>query len=74
MFSLYYAYLYFLVDSHFGFKGKTLVMISPVPDHCHFFHTVRPFLQFYFSIYSTLISNLTNFCICSCMLKTSGVQ
>ena len=26
-----------LVDSHFGFEGKTLVMIAPVPDHCNFF-------------------------------------
>ena len=26
-----------VVDSHFGFEGKTLVMIAPVPDHCNFF-------------------------------------
>ena len=25
-----------LFDSHFGFKGKTLVVIVPVPDHCNF--------------------------------------
>ena len=25
------------VDAHFGFEGKTLVMIAPVPDQCNFF-------------------------------------
>ena len=26
-----------LVDFQFLFKGKTLVIITPVPDHCYFF-------------------------------------
>ena len=26
-----------LVDVRFPFEGKTLVLITPVPDHCYFF-------------------------------------
>ena len=32
MFSLYFDF--FLVISHFGFVGGTLVLIAPVPGHC----------------------------------------
>ena len=35
--SFYYVYFLTLVDSHFGFVGKTFIMIAPVPDHCNFF-------------------------------------
>ena len=35
-----------LVDFQFLFEGKTLFLITPVPDHCYCFHTVRSFLQF----------------------------
>ena len=27
-----------LVISHFGFEGKTLVLIAPVPGHCFSFY------------------------------------
>ena len=34
MFYLYFDLLYFLVISHFGFKGGTLVLIASVIGHC----------------------------------------
>ena len=34
MFSLYFDLWYFLVISHFGFEGGTLVLIASVPGHC----------------------------------------
>ena len=32
----FYCLFVILVDSHFGFKGKTMVMIAPVLVHCNF--------------------------------------
>ena len=40
MFSLNHVYLY-LVISHLGFEGETLVLITRVPSHC------LPFLLLY---------------------------
>ena len=34
VFSLYFAYCFCLVISHFGFEGGTLVLIASVPGHC----------------------------------------
>ena len=60
-----------LVDSHFGFEGKTLVMIAPVPDHPNFFSYSQTLFANIFCIYS--ISNLTSFVFVVLCLKTSGV-
>ena len=32
-----------LVISHFGLEGKTLVLIAPVSDHCHFTFSTETF-------------------------------
>ena len=34
IFSLYFDLLQFLVISHCGFEGRTLVLIASVPAHC----------------------------------------
>ena len=36
-FSLPYVLFVFLVISHFGFEGGTLVLIASVPGHCLYF-------------------------------------
>ena len=51
-----------LVDFQFRFEGKTLIINTPVPDHCYFF-----------SYSQTLFANVfvyifNKFCICSFML------
>ena len=56
-----------MVDFHFGFEGKTLVMNASVPDHCNFFLYGQTLFAMSLCIYS--ISNLTIFCIRSVMLK-----
>ena len=63
MFSLYYVYLYFLVDFEFPFEGKTLVLITPAPDHCYFFS----YSQTFFAL--LLVYMFNKFCICSGILR-----
>ena len=52
-----------LVDFQFPFGGKTLVLITPFPDHCYFFS----YSQTRFAILLVYISN--KFCICSVMIR-----
>ena len=40
-----------LVEFRFHYEDTTLVLITPVPDHCYFFHTIRSFLKFCLLIY-----------------------
>ena len=40
MFSLYCIYLYFKLFPVFGFEGKILVLIVPLPGHCLLFFYV----------------------------------
>ena len=47
MFSLYFD-IVILVISHFGFEGRTLILIASVPGHCLFFtfYKYQKHLQF----------------------------
>ena len=52
-----------LVDFQFRFEGKTLVLTTPVPDHCYFFlnsQTLSAILLVYI---------FNKFCICSALLR-----
>ena len=51
VFSLYYVYFLVLVDFQFRFEGKSLVLITPVPDHYCFFSYCQTLLQLYLFIY-----------------------
>ena len=53
-----------LVDFQFPFEGKTLILITTVPDHCYFFS----YSQTLFAILLVYIFN-NRFCICSVMLR-----
>ena len=52
-----------LVDFLFNYKGKTLTLITPVPNHCDFFS----YSQTLFAILLVYIFN--KFCVCSFMLR-----
>ena len=52
-----------LVDFQIHFKGKTLVLITPVSDHCYFFSYSQTFLAI------LLVYIYNKFCICSVMLR-----
>ena len=52
-----------LVDFQFPFEGRTLVLITTVPDNCYFFS----YSQTLFAILLVYIFN--KFCICSVMLR-----
>ena len=63
VFSMYYFYLSFWLISNTVFEGKTLVLITPVPDHCYFFSYNRTLFAILF------VHILNKFCICSSMLR-----
>ena len=52
-----------LVDFQFRFEGNTLVLITPVPNHCYLFSYSHALL----AILLVYIFNM--FCICSFMLR-----
>ena len=52
-----------LVDFQFRFEGKTLVLITPGPDHCYFFS----YSQTIFA--NVLVYIFNKFCICSFILR-----